>query len=136
MTGTAIHRLAEAIRYPDRIPEDVVSFVLRVDGMEIAAEESGARLTLKYLLTEDEGLFGRLAELAAGRMLKEEAVLAAEPQTGGLFLWQAEDANASAHNLLRLFETFVNSCDWWRERVASVSDERLQFGPDEMIMRP
>ena len=80
--------------------------------------------------------FGRLAELAAGRMLKEEAVLAAEPQTGGLFLWQAEDANASAHNLLRLFETFVNSCDWWRERVASVSDERLQFGPDEMIMRP
>ncbi len=136
MTGEAIHRLAEAIRYPDKIPEGVVSFVLRVDGMEVVAEETGAKLVLKHALTEDEGLFGRMAELAAGRMLKEDAVLSAEPASGGLFLWQAEDSNASAHNLLRLFETFVNSCDWWRERVESVRDERPQFGSEEMIMRP
>ena len=136
MAGEAIHRLAEAIRYPDKIPGGVASFVLRVDGMEILAEDTGAKLILKHSLTEDEGRFEHLAELAAGRMLKEDAALSAEPSSGGLFLWQAADANASAHDLLRLFETFVNSCDWWRERVESVRDERPQFGAEEMIMRP
>jgi hypothetical protein len=105
--------------------------------MEIVAEESGGRLILKYALTEDEGMFARLAEYAAGRMLRESAVLAAErPDAGGLFIWQDASADASAHDLLRLFETFCASCDWWRERVESVGGDKPQFGPEQMIMRP
>lgn len=136
MTGEVINRLAEAIGYPDRIPSGVASFTLRVDGMEVVAEEIGNRLVLKYDLTSSEDIYDRLAEFAAGRILKEAATLSAEPSSGGLFLWQGVDSHASAHDLMRLFETFMNSCEWWRERVDSIREARPQFGPDEMIMRP
>lgn len=136
MAGEVIHRLAEAIGYPDRIPSDVSTFTLRVDGLEVVAEEGMGRLFLKYNLTDSEDIFAKLAEFAAGRMLKEAATLSAEPSHGGLFLWQDADVHASAHELMRLFETFTDSCDWWRERVESIRDERTQFGPDEMIMLP
>lgn len=128
--------MAEAIGYPDKIPSGVAAFTFRVDGMEFGAEEIGGRLVLRYKLTENEDSFERLAEFATGRMLKESATLSAEPSSGGLFLWQDVDSHASAHDLMRLFETFADSCDWWRERVESILDERPQFGPDEMIMRP
>ena len=137
MSKGAIERLGEAIGYPDRIAGGAVEFTFRVDGMEIVAEEAGGRLTLKYALTEDEGLFARLAEYAAGRMLKESAVLAAErPDSGGVFIWHDTSSDASAHDLLRLFEAFCASCDWWRERVESVGGDKPQFGPEQMIMRP
>jgi hypothetical protein len=134
--GEAVHRLAEAIGYPDTIPSGVATFTLRVDGMEILAEERGDRLLLRYNVTDIENLFGRLAEFAAGRMLKEDAKLSAEPSSGGLFLWQSVDSRANAHDLLRFFETFTASCDWWRERVESIHEEGPQLGPDEMVMRP
>lgn len=130
-------RLGEAIRYPDKIPGGTDWFVFRVDGMEIVAESTGARIVLKYALTDNESLFEKLAKYAAGRMLKEEAVLAAESQdAGGFFIWQDAPADASAHDLMRLFETFCGSCDWWRERVESVGGAAPQFGPEQMIMRP
>ena len=136
MTGEAIHRLTEAIRYPDTVPDGESSFIVRVDGMAITAQELGGKLLLKYILTDDEYLFRRLAEYAAGRLLKEEATLSAESPSGGAFLWQGVDAHASAHELLRLFETFTDSCDWWRERVESIRGDAQQFGPSEMVMRP
>ena len=137
MSNSAIERLGEAIRYPDRIPGGAGTFVFRVDGMEISAESTGGRIVLKYALTDNESLFEKLAKYAAGRMLKEPAVLAAEsPDAGGLFIWQDAPSDASAHDLMRLFETFCGSCDWWRERVESVDGGVPQFGPDQMIMRP
>ena len=137
MSSSAIDRLGEAIGYPDRIPDGADRFVFRVDGMEIVAESSGGKIILKYLLTEDESMFARLAGFAAGRMLKESAVLAAErPDAGGLFIWQDAASDASAHDMLRLFETFCASCDWWRERIDSVGGDQPQFGPAQMVMRP
>jgi len=131
-----IERLCEAIGYPERIPEGGASAVLRVDGMEIAAEERNGGIILKYALTEDEGLFQPLAGLAAGRMLKEDAVLSSEPYSGGLFLWQAAPAGTGAHGLLRLFETFCDSCDWWRERVGSIGEATPKAEPGQVIMMP
>ena len=137
MSDRVIARLAEAIGYPDKVPDGAAEFIFRVDGMEIRAELIRDRIVLRYNLTDDEGMFTRLAEYAAGRMLKERAALAAErPDAGGLFIWQDAAADASAHDMLRLFETFCASCDWWRDRVESVGGAQPQFGPDQMIMRP
>jgi hypothetical protein len=48
-------------------------------------------------------------------MLREEATLAYGK--GGVFLWQDAPADADDRALVRLFETFADSCDWWRARV-------------------
>lgn len=132
----AIERLLAAIGYPERIPVDSSTVTLRADGLEIEAEERDGRLFLTYRVTDREDLYERLAVFAAGRMLKEDAALAAEPATGGLFLWQGAPGAASAHELLRLFETFTDSCDWWRSRVEDLRNDVPRPGPEEMIMRP
>ncbi len=115
---TAVGRLIEAIGYPERAPEGAASFTLRVDGMEILAEERDGRLILSRVLTDSDELLPTLAGYAAGRMLREEAVLAAEPNAHGLFLWQDAPSTADAQTLVHLFETFLDSCDWWRSRIA------------------
>ena len=118
-----IARLIDAIGYPERAPGDVSSFTLRVDGQEILAEERDGRLILSRKLTEDDALLPSLAGYAAGRMLREEAVLAADPGVSGAFLWQDAPATADAPALVRLFEAFLDSCDWWRARVAGDADK-------------
>ncbi|MBR0197324.1 MAG: hypothetical protein IJQ34_04255 [Kiritimatiellae bacterium] len=115
-----INRLLMAIDYPERAAEDALSFVLQIDGYEIVAEETGARLVLTYRLTGDGALLPKLASYAPGRMAREGAVLSADGD--GAFLWQAASSNATPHDLIRLFETFADSCDWWRERVADNPD--------------
>ncbi len=130
---TAILRLAAAIGYPDEIPESAESAVLRVDGAEIKASVSRGRLVLSQHLTDDSSRFPALASFASGRMLREEAVLASDGKSA--FLWQDAPADAAAHDLSRLFETFANSCDWWRERVdASSEDSGTEL--TETVIRP
>ena len=74
-----------------------------------------------------------LAAYAAGRMLREDATLAYGKHS--TFLWQDASADASDQALVRLFETFVDSCDWWRARV----DERGKVDAveiSEAVIRP
>ena len=59
--ATAITRLIDAVGYPERAPDGAVSFVLRVDGADVLAEERGGRLRLSLALPTGEG---RLAQLA------------------------------------------------------------------------
>ena len=144
MGTRAIERLAEAIGYPDRIPEGATSFILRTDGMEIAAAEDGRRLTLSYALGDGDFGLEELARLAAGRMLREDAALAygAFPPTGGsgsaarAFIWQDAAADADRQKLTRLFETFADSCDWWRERVDGIAAHADESVPETMMIRP
>ena len=75
-SSNSIKRLLAAIGYPERMSEVAVPFTLRVDGIEVFAEETDGRLVLSYALTDDESLVVQLAAYAAGRMLKEDAVLA------------------------------------------------------------
>ena len=135
---TALERLSAAIRYPDGMPNGALSYVFRVDGAEIRASESSGRLTLAMTLTSDEGMLPALASYAAGRMLREEATLAYEPDDGNAFLWQDAPAAADSHTLVRLFETFMDSCDWWRERVTAASGALAGGGPEitQSIIRP
>ena len=89
------------------------------------ARTSG-RLVLSRKLTGDAAALPRLASFAAGRIMREEATLAFGD--GEALLWQAVPADSDDRTLLRLFETFADSCDWWRERLA----EREPGGPVEM----
>ena len=134
--GSAIERLAKAIGYPDRIPEGAIAAVLRVDGAEIRAEETSGRVMLAMTLTENADLLPSLSAYAAGRILVEDAALAADPKTGEAFLWQDASATAGMHELLRLFETFMNSCDWWRDRVEALGGEEKATDIMEAVIRP
>lgn len=122
--GTRLESFLRAVGYPERAPAGSVSFTLRVDGMEVLAEESRGRLVLSCKLTGDAQSLPTLAAYAAGRILREDAALSWDD---GAFLWQEVPAD-SGSGMLRAFEAFMDSCDWWRARV----DERKKGDSVEM----
>ena len=133
MASTAIKRLAKAIGYPDRIPDETLVATLRVDDAEVSALVVGNRLVLSQRLSDATNKLPALAGYAAGRMLREEAVLAYGD--GAAFLWQDAPADAGEQTLVRLFESFMDSCDWWRARVETPrAEEKTDF--PEMMIRP
>ena len=111
----AADRLLVAIGYPERIPNTDAPFTLRVDGREVLVEMSAGRIVLSIVLTEDESMIPALAAYAAGRILREEATLAFG--NGNVFLWQDAPVDADDRTLLKLCESFTDSCDWWCARV-------------------
>ena len=141
---TSVERLLAAIGYPERMSDGFAAFTLRVDGAEVFAEEMNGRLVLSYALTDDESLLPTLATYATGRMLKEDALLAygthqtVKSSNNQTFLWQDAPADADAHGLLRLFETFMDSCDWWRARIDSLRGNGAAEPPvpEAMMIRP
>ncbi len=133
--STPVQRLLEAVGYPEKAPDGAVSFSLLVDGGEVEARAGSGRVFLSRALACGKEDLARLAALAPGRMLREEAVLAAEPgPNGGAFLWQDAPDTADARALQRLFETFCDSCDWWLERVGEFSAPEPEIPP--MMIRP
>ena len=80
--ATALERFVQVLGYPGSVPAGARTFTLVVDGGEIEAEERDGRLVLTKALCSAEGGeegspdLAALAGYAAGRMLKEEAVLA------------------------------------------------------------
>ena len=148
----AADRLLAAIGYPERISKTDEPFTLRVDGKEVRVGESAGRIVLSTLLTDDDAMLPVLAAYAAGRILHEDATLAygrqpdagsrkpkaGSPESGSrlsAFLWQDAPADADDRALVRLFESFADSCDWWRARV----DERGKGGTAEIseaVIRP
>ena len=150
---TATERFLEAIGYPERAPDGALSFTLQVDGGEIVVLEDGGRLRLVCRLTDDDSALPTLARFAAGRMLREDATLAFGTPDGAAtavqssgagqsngstaFLWQDTGADADAHALRRLFETFADSCDWWRARTEELRGNVTAATPEmEMMIRP
>lgn len=131
---TSVERLLAAIGYPERVSGGSVSFTLRVDGLEMLAEEADGRLVLRCALSAPESMLATLAGYAAGRLMKEEAALSWEE--GGAFLWQSAPADADAYALRRLFETFADSCDWWRARLEPHSGDEGPSPFPEVMIRP
>ena len=135
MARTAIERLAGAIGYPDRVPEGSLMATLRVDGAEVSAAVTGDRLVLSQRLTDEADKLPTLAGFAAGRMLREDATLACDRE--GAFLWQETSETSDAHQLRRLFETFCDSCDWWRARLEPTADGGdVELSQNEMRILP
>ena len=131
---TILDFFLRSVGYPGRAQAGESSFVLSVDGMEIRAEAADGRVILSYMLTDDETALGPLSEYAAGRMLKEDAVLTWD---GGAMLWQDVPAGAGGSGFRRLFEAFLDSCDWWRARVEALrSGGASPAEPETMVIRP
>lgn len=133
---SCVERLLRAIGYPDRAPEAALSFTLLVDGVEIVASEEGGMLRLVCRLTDDAAHLPRLAEYAAGRLLREDAVLAFDQRSGAAILWREVDGAADERTLQRAFEEFADSCDWWRERIDMQGGAQEASVFPEMMIRP
>ena len=132
---TPVERFLAAVGYPEKAPEGAVSFPLLVDEGEVFARAEGGRLLLSRVLSRDPAYLPRLAALAPGRMLREEAVLAAEPgPDGAVFLWRDLPEDASSAAMQRAFEAFCDSCDWWLDRVAGFSEPETEIPP--LTIRP
>ena len=138
---SATESLSRAIGYPDEVPEGCRDYSFAVDDFEVRAQETGGRLRLTatvFTPARDGSDEGRLAELAAyvpGRILKEEAVLAWDPDSESAILWQEYPATAEADDLRRFFEVFAASCDWWRDRASAALEEAEPLMP-EFVIRP
>ena len=130
-----IDQFLTAIGYPERAPAGASSFSVLVDGGEVLVRAEPGRLLFSRALACEEEDLPRLASLAPGRMLREEAVLAAEPGPGGsALLWSDLPAGASPAAMQRAFESFCDSCDWWLERVGELSEPEPEIPP--MMIRP
>ena len=126
-----IDRLLKVIGYPlDEVSSDGSSVLLRVDGREVRVSDRRGSPVLSFSLgnPSDEGL-RQLATFAMGRMLREEATLAWDPEVRELILWQAVPVSATDELVRRAFEVFCASCDWWSER----SQETVETIPETMI---
>ena len=136
MTTDRLEHFLKSVGYPDRVPEGSSSFTMRVDGMEIVAREADGRIVLSYSLSGDSAIAPTLCSYAAGRILREDAVLTCDKSSA--FLWQDAPASSGAREMVRLFETFVDSCDWWRERVDALKGgATASRAPDDaMVIRP
>ena len=130
-----VERFIAAIGYPEKAPVGASSFSVLVDGGEVLVRAESGRLFFSRALACEENDLARLAALAPGRMLREEAVLAAEPGAGGAaFLWRDVPDDASPAAMQRAFEAFCDSCDWWLDRVAGFSEPEPEIPP--MTIRP
>ena len=136
MTTDRLEHFLKSVGYPDRVPGGSSSFTMRVDGMGIVAKEASGRIVLSYSLSDDLSIVPTLCSYAAGRILREDAVLTCDKSSA--FLWQDAPASSSDREMVRFFETFVDSCDWWRERVDALSGgATASTAPDDaMVIRP
>lgn len=127
MGKTAIELLLEAIEYPEEAEIGATGYVLRVDDAQVEAEEVEGMLRFRRELVDGSpdsaSIAATLATYAPGRMLKEEAVLAADRKTRAVYLWQEYPVKklADLRMYKRYFETFMDSCDWY---LARIEDEK------------
>ena len=128
-----IARLAAAIGYPVRVPEGALSFTFSVDDDPIEARIVGGRLRLSWTFPEDAPA-SVLAGFATGRMLREEAVVAWDPSAGRAILWQRAQSGADDRALVGMLQDFVNSRDWWKDRVAELAAPKATLA--DFVIRP
>ena len=134
MKETALETLTRAIGYPETPPAGATAFALTVDGGQVEARLERGRLVLVRALAAAADVdLAQFAGYAAGRVLREEAVLAYDPSDDRAILWQDVSAEADEPLLRRFFEVFAASCDWWLARVHASGESS---SVPEMMIRP
>lgn len=115
-----IRTLAAAIGYPEIPPEGASRFLFRVDGLAVLVETLGSRLVVRGSLGIESGEVATFATFAAGRMLREAAVLAWDERAGEGFLWQELPVQARGGVLAEAFGAFLDAYEWWVDRVEAL----------------
>lgn len=93
-----------------------------IDEMEIESVREGGELTLSTVMAYDgdlpEGSLQRLAELAAGRMARESAFPCREAGSDAVKLVAVREIPVGdAEGEKEFLEEFLNSADWWSDRL-------------------
>ena len=104
-----IASLAIAVGYPEKVADDIGVFTFSVDGEEIVAQSLSSRLILKRYLDVPFDNLSVFASYAAGRMLREDAVLAWDDRAERAFLWREIPEKAAAAEMKAAFEDFADS---------------------------
>ena len=128
-----IERLAEAVGYPERVPEGAMSFTFKVDDEPVRTRVLDGRLVMEWRFPA-EAPAERLATHATGRILREEATVAWDPAAERAVLWQSAAKGADAAGLKKSFSDFLNSRDWWQDRVKELSAPKASL--TDMIITP
>jgi hypothetical protein len=129
-----ISKLAVAIGYPERVADNSSVYAFRVDGWEIIAEKLAGRLILKCYLDIGYDDLPEFASYVAGRLLREEAVLAWDDKAQNAVLWREIPENANSAAMKEAFEEFADSCEWWMQRLSDIRAPENVF-PD-ILIRP
>ncbi len=130
-----VRRCLTAVGYPaEEIPAVLSSSAFTVDGLEmrIAGEPGGVRFEFRLGAADDAAL-ARLGSFASGRIVREDSVLALDPSDGSLFIWQRVGSSESDDAIVRSFESFAASAEWWNDRLG---DGKPQDEVPEMVIRP
>ena len=130
----AIRHLCDAIEYPEEVPEENGVCLLRVDGGNVLAVVRNGRLVLSKVISREEKDLVQLTAFAAGRILREEAILAWDERAAACILWQEISAEAESVELRRFFEAFMDSCDWWQARKSEFEVPQAAF--PNIVIRP
>ena len=128
-----VERVGELIGYPERVPEGALSFGFVVDGETVEARQSGGALLLVWRFPEKAPV-QRLAELAPGRILREEAVLAWDAPSRRAILWQISAKGADDRSLVATFQEFLDSRDWWMRAVEELMAPKPTLA--DLVIRP
>ena len=129
-----ISKLASAISYPEKVSQGLSVYAFRVDGWEIIAEKLAGRLILKCYLDVGYDDLPKFASYVAGRLLREEAVLAWDDKTQKAVLWREIHENSNPAAMKEAFEEFADSCEWWMQRLSDIRAPESVF-PD-ILIRP
>lgn len=129
-----ISKLAVAIGYPEDVADNSSVYAFRVDGWEIIAEKPAGRLILKCYLDIGYDDLPEFASYVAGRLLREEAVLAWDDKAQNAVLWREIPENANSAAMKEAFEEFADSCEWWMQRLSDIRAPENVF-PD-ILIRP
>ena len=127
-----ISRLASAIGYPEKVADNLLVYAFSVDGWEIIAEKLGSRIILKHYLNVHYDDLPQFASYVAGRLLREESVLAWDDKAKKALLWREISADANPLSMKDAFEEFADSCEWWMQRASDIRAPESLF-PDIMI---
>ena len=133
MMVNLVQRLSELIGYPERVPEGAFSFGFIVDGESVEARQAGGALLLVWRFPEKAPV-QRLAELAPGRILREEAVLAWDAPSKRAILWQVSAKGADDRSLVATFQEFLDSRDWWMNAVEELTAPKPTLA--DLVIRP
>lgn len=128
-----MERFGDLIGYPERVPAGAVSFVFRVDGDPVEVRQKEGSLVFKWTFPENAPV-ERIAEFAAGRILRDQAVVSWDPFRERVMLWQRTLKGADGAAQVAAFTAFLGACDWWKGCVAELVRPKATLA--EIVIRP